>query len=130
MRRGRPLLDDVLGGLPRGWHAVGFGQHRAVVGPTGIFAVDEGGIDVDDAGKRVAHVASELRDVLARELSWAPFVHPLVVVEIVVDRSEAATVVPRRMLHDVLTEGHQQLTPEQIGRIVAVLRRARRGVIA
>lgn len=112
-----PVLDD----LPDGYEALDVEGVLVVVGPTGAFALCGADPDPTTAAHRVATAAARVRNTLAARLSWAPFVDPLVVVDRVTARVAEATVVPRRMLRDVLTSGHHQLGAGDIGRIVATL---------
>lgn len=115
-----PLLDV----LPEGYEALDVEGVLVVVGPTGAFALCGDDPDAATAAHRVATTAHRVRNTLATRLSWAPFVDPLVVVDRVTARVAEATVVPRRMLRDVLTAGHHQLASTDISRIVAALESA------
>lgn len=110
-------LDD----LPTGYEALAVEGVMVVVGPTGAFALSGADPDATTAARRVAAAAVRVRNTLAARLSWAPFVDALVVVDEATAPAAEATVVPRRMLRDVLTTGHEQLAPVDIGRIVATL---------
>ena len=121
LRRSGAALDDLLDDLPEGYHAVPVPQGWVVVGATGAFALTLPEPDVDDAAHRIVRTAAALRDQLADALSWAPFVDPLVVVDGASGRTDAAAVVPARLLLDVLTDGQPQLAPDQVARIVAAL---------
>ncbi len=131
LTRARPPLTSVFEDLPTGYHALSVGQEHLVVGPTGAFAVTSGTEDVDVAARRVADAAIRLRDLLCARLSWAPFVHTLVVVDDPgMVRSRVATVVPPRMLKGVLTEGHRQIAGEDVDRIVAAMVELRGSAVA
>ena len=120
LRRSGAALDDVLGDLPEGYHVVAVPDAWVVVGPTGAFALTLPEPDLQVAGTRVGVLAATLRSRLADVLSWAPFVDPVVVVE-GGGRTDAAVVVPARLLFDVLTGGQPQLGPDQVARMVAAL---------
>jgi hypothetical protein len=124
LRRSRPEVAQVVRELPDGYHAVELGTDHVVVGPTGAFALTtaDGPDDIDEAARRVVRIAGDVRDLLADDLSWAPFVDPLVVVEEATDRPAVAATVPHRLLHGVLTGGQSLLDVDQVGRIVASLR--------
>lgn len=120
-RKGVTAVDDVIDGLPAGFHTVDLGDTQVVVGPTGAFALTDGRADVQSAARRVAQVAARVRDRLCARLSWAPFVDTLVVADGVRLHLDAATVVPRRLLLDVLTGGNPTLRAEDVDRIVSSL---------
>jgi hypothetical protein len=120
-RRARSQLDRVVEGLPSGWVALVDDCGWFVVGPTGAFALAAGDPDVVTAGRNVARAAAGMRATLAAETSWAPFVDALVVVDGPTPALDAATIVPTRLLADVLTAGPPVLQPEQVARIVSVL---------
>jgi hypothetical protein len=114
-------MHAVVDDLPTGYQAVDVEGVVIVVGPTGAFALCGDDPDAATAARRVAAAAVRVRNTLAARLSWAPFVDPLVVVDRVTSRVAEATVVPRRMLRDLLTAGNPQLGEAEIGRIVATL---------
>ncbi|MCU1461022.1 MAG: hypothetical protein JWO37_1097 [Acidimicrobiales bacterium] len=113
----RAAIDRTLGALPVRWRCVLHGRDRVVIGPTGAFAVADDQPSVSEAAERVAHAAGEIRDFLASVGSWAPFVDPLVVVDGHAEHISRATIVPSRLLNDVLTCGPQQLEDGEITRI-------------
>lgn len=114
-------MSAVLEDLPVGYQALDVEGVLVVVGPTGAFALSDGEPDVCVAARRVAGAAVRVRNILAARLSWAPFVDPLVVVDRVTSRVAEATVVPRRLLRDLLTTGNLQLGEAEIRRIIATL---------
>jgi hypothetical protein len=114
-------MSAVLEDLPLGYQALDVEGVLVVVGPTGAFALSDGEPDLAAAARRVAGAAARVRNTLAARLSWAPFVDPLVVVDRMTSRVAEATVVPRRLLRDLLTTGNVQLGDAEIGRIIATL---------
>ena len=108
--------------LPDDWHVLVLEEGHLVVGPTGAFALTTAAeVEVDDAAHRIARCASRLREALVERLSWAPFVDSLVVVDGPPGTSSEASVVPPRMLADVLTTGRRLLDRDDIDRIVSIL---------
>jgi uncharacterized protein (DUF1501 family) len=122
-RAGRAAIDRTLDALPAGWRCVLHGQERVVIGPTGAFAISDDQPSLAQAAERVARAAGEIRDLLASAGSWAPFVDALVVVDGGVNQIERATVVPSRLLNDVLTSGPPRLAVGEISRIADQLGR-------
>jgi len=116
-RAGRAAIDRTLGALPGRWRCLLHGGDRLVIGPTGAFAVGDDRPSVEQAAERVARAAGEVRDFLASVGSWAPFVDALVVVDADAMRMDRATIVPSRLLTDVLTSGPQLLADNEVDRI-------------
>lgn len=114
-------MDTVLADLPRGYHALDYGDAVIVFGPTGAFALATDDADIDSAAHRAAEAALEVRDRLCQALSWAPFVDALVVVDSTCGHTAEATLVPRRRLRDVLTAGGVCLRDRDIGRMLRAL---------
>jgi hypothetical protein len=116
-RAGRAAIDHAIGALPNGWRWLLHGPDRLVIGPTGAFAIADDLPTIEQAAERVARAAVEVRDFLASALSWAPFVDALVVVDGGVPAANRATIVPTRLLTDVLTSGPQMLDEDDVDRI-------------
>ena len=121
-RRGHHPLGRVMDDLPEDWHVLLLEEGHLVVGPTGAFALTTAAdVEVDDAAHRIARCATRLREALVERLSWAPFVDSLVVVDGPPGTTSEASVVPPRLLADVLTNGRRLLERDDIDRIVATL---------
>jgi hypothetical protein len=121
-RAGGAAIDHAVGALPKGWRWLFHGHERLVIGPTGAFAVTDDLPTVEQAAERVVRAAGEVRDFLAAALSWAPFVDALVVVDGGMPAANRATMVPSRLLTDVLTSGPQLLDESEVDRIADRLR--------
>jgi hypothetical protein len=72
-------LDEVLAGLPAGIAVGRRDQARLVVGPSGAFVLVTDEADLVEAAERAHCLAGRTRSVLARHLSWVPFIDAAVV---------------------------------------------------
>jgi len=100
-------VDHILAELPSSWVIGWQDQCRLVIGPSGAFVLIAAPVELDDAADQAQALAVRTRTILARHISWIPFIDAAVVTA--ADRpSEAAVsaiVVPVDLLGELLTEG-------------------------
>ncbi len=113
-------LDHILGTLPDPYVVTPLGQARFVLGPSGahVIALDDG---TPAAPGALARLASVVRSALAERIAWVPFIDALLVTE----RDEPcppATRVPHALITSSLVDGPAVITPEDLDRMLAVVR--------
>ena len=107
--------------LPDGFRSVVVDGARVVVGPAGAFVLADGGDDPVATGDRVVSLTHSLRSILATQLTWVPFIDPIVVVDDDWDdeAAGAATSVPADLLAPTILYGAGRLDPAAADHIVA-----------
>ena len=100
-------LDQVLATLPAGFTVRPVGAARFVLGPTGahVVALDNGAPHAPDT---LAHIANLVRDALAQQVTWVPFVHAMLITERT-DPCPPATRVPPVLMPGALVDGPRTL---------------------
>lgn len=94
-----------------------------VVGPSGLFVICEDDGDLVAATQRAGDRARSLRDRLANELSWVPFVDALVVTRQHDVDDDTPTpelecpVIRLDLLRNTLTEGPRSVDDDTLGRL-------------
>jgi hypothetical protein len=98
-------IDGVLSQLPSDWVIGGLDEARLVIGPSGAFVLVPGDGELAATAERAQGLASRTRAVLARHLSWVPFIDAAIVTATDQPTVAAAVVVPVDLLGELLIEG-------------------------
>jgi hypothetical protein len=98
-------IDGILAELPSDWVIGSQAEARLVIGPSGAFVLVPGQIDLTTAADLAQDLAHRTRAVLARHISWVPFIDAAVVTEADRPTEDAAVVVPVDLLGELLIEG-------------------------
>jgi hypothetical protein len=118
-------IDQVLAELPSTWVIGWLDETRLVIGPTGAFVLIPAQLDVAGAAERAQALAGRTRQMLARHLSWIPFIDAAVVTT--ADKrtrsAVAAVVVPVDLLGEVLIDGPPVIDQPALGVLATLLDR-------
>jgi hypothetical protein len=102
-------LDEVLSRLPEDMIIGHREGARLVVGPPGAFVLVAGEEDLVGAAEMAHSLAQRTRSVLARHLSWVPFIDAAVVSPHGAHADLPAIVVARDLVLELLVQGPPQI---------------------